>query len=226
MNCSIECERVRIPGPRGKLPGELAYAAAEPSLAVLLVPPHPHMGGSMENNIIRHLAADLPSIGAATLRFDYAEIADVPASMAQFWQTGHAPEDPLMTEDAAAAQTWLARAARTPQVVIGYSFGAFVAIQLAARTRPAALVLISPTIGQHDFSHLRRFSGPTLVIYSDDDFATPALRIERWLSTMRPQLESRCIAGANHFFLNRESELTGICQRFIQSALAAQEAVA
>lgn len=226
MNCPIECERVRIPGPRGELPGELAYAAAEPSLAVLLVPPHPHMGGSMENNIIRHLAADLPSIGAATLRFDYAEIADVAASMAHFWQTGHAPEDPLMTEDAAAAQAWLASAARAPQVIIGYSFGAYVAMKLAARTHPQALLLISPTISQHDFAELRRFGGPTLVIYSDDDFATSGQQVEQWLKAMRPQPERHCIAGANHFFLNRELELSGICRPFIQSALAAREAMA
>ena len=226
MTCPIEHERVHIPGPRGELAGELAYAAASPALAVLLVPPHPHMGGSMDNNIIRHLAADLPSMGAITLRFDYAGIVDLAASMAEFWQTGHAPEDPLMVADAAAAQTWFARSAALPQVVIGYSFGAFVAVTLAARTEPRALVLISPTIGQHDFSELRRFSGPILVVYSDDDFATPGQQIEQWLRVAGRPIASRCIAGANHFFLNREAEIADLCRPFIQNALTGREAVA
>lgn len=226
MKCTAEMERIRIPGPRGELAGELAYSASSPSMAVLLVPPHPHMGGSMDNNIIRCLAAELTTLGAITLRFDYAGIAAVAASMARFWETGDAPEDPLMVEDAAAARAWLTRTSDLPQVIIGYSFGAFVAVNLAARAAPRALVLISPTIAQHDFSALRRCAAPALAIYSDDDFATPAVKLDAWVRSMRPHVEPRCITSANHFFIGREREIADACRPFIQTALAAQEAVA
>ena len=55
-----------------KLEGVLSYDEniLSPSL-VLLCPPHPHLGGDMENNVIMELGNVLAENGFATLRFNY-----------------------------------------------------------------------------------------------------------------------------------------------------------
>ena len=193
----VERERVSISAPGRTLSGELAYPAdREPAGAVLLVPPHPHMGGTMENNIIRELARLLAD-RYLTLRFDYASRPhDLVRSLAAFWATSRAPDEPELIEDAAAALAFLRDAGGSDVKRIGYSFGAFAASQLE---RVGPLVLISPTLAQHE---LDLGDARALVIYSDNDFATPASITEHWCDERA--LPRHCHAGADHFFTGCE----------------------
>jgi hypothetical protein len=228
----LTVERVSIPGDAGMLAGELSYTNdGDAAYVALLLNPHPHMGGSMRNGLIAHLAVDLPRDGAVVLRFDYRGVGgsegatpDVAASMADFWRTGHAPEDVGMLRDAGAALYWArGQAPELPVVLIGYSFGAAAATQLLADDGVAAAVLIAPTLRQHDFSRAAApRTPPLLVIYSDNDFATPRSVTESWLCTVEAQRQS--IAGGDHFFLGREAEVARACAGFVSRLLQRAEA--
>jgi alpha/beta superfamily hydrolase len=214
-------ETVRIPGPRGLLAGELAYGSGAITSAFLLINPHPHMGGRMSNSLILHLAETLTAAGAATLRFDYAGVGesegpdlDVYASMAQFWETGAAPEDPAMIEDARQAARWLTRQVKAPLVYIGYSFGTYAAAMILD-SQAAGIALISPTVGRHDFSRLQRSPHPKLVVYSDDDFATPPAATRQWIASLPNVRSTHCIPGGNHFFRGQELQVAGLCRAFV-----------
>ncbi len=52
-------EIVRIESPRGWLAGELAYSETDVTAAVLLISPHPLMGGRMDNRLVARLAERL-----------------------------------------------------------------------------------------------------------------------------------------------------------------------
>src|SRR5262245_12832064 len=102
MTAQITLERVRIPVADGQLSGELAYPDGPPAFASVIVNPHPHMGGSMHNNLVTALADRVASHGV-TRRFDYRGVGesdgtrlDLADSLGEFWKTGKAPEDPLM----------------------------------------------------------------------------------------------------------------------------------
>ena len=72
MTTKLIREQVYIPGPRGRLVGELSYPDNTTANAVVLIAnPHPLMGGAIANNVIERLAMDLPAHGCVTLRFDY-----------------------------------------------------------------------------------------------------------------------------------------------------------
>jgi alpha/beta superfamily hydrolase len=156
--------------------------------------------------------------------------------MAEFWRTGRAPEDDGMLVDARAALRWaLSQAPQLPVMLIGYSFGAAAAVQLLSdgddddddddddNKNIAAAVLIAPTLCQHDFSPAARpRTPPLLVIYSDNDFATPRTFTEKWLATV--DAASRCIAGGDHFFRDREGDVCDVCAAFARSALRRSEA--
>jgi alpha/beta superfamily hydrolase len=226
----VERERVRIPVGDDALAGELAYAPRQPLFAAALVNPHPHMGGSMANNLIVTLARVLAEAGGATLRFDYRGVGEsdgtrlnLHESLARFWQTGYAPEDLLMIADARAALDWMRHIVDAPLVVVGYSFGAYAAVE-ALDEDPAALVLISPTVARHDFAGLCDRAAPTLVVFSDNDFATPADVTRRWAARLRQPVMERCFTGAAHFFRGRERAVADACAGFVRSVLRRTEA--
>ena len=245
---SLSRERLRIPGPAGALSAELVYPSSDPaSHLVVILNPHPLMGGTMQNNLVAALATHLagepgdacgasgPS-AAATLRFDYrgvgeseGERADVESSMAQFWQSGTAPQDDGLIADASAVLRWAGRSIGLPTAMVGYSFGAYAAVRALAERgggvndAPLAgpLVLISPTLRQHPFAALELLRLPLLVIYSDDDFATPRDVTERWLAALPFPPQSLCVEGGQHFFKGREPRVAGACAAFVRSILAA-----
>lgn len=227
-------ERVWIDGPR-RLAGELAYPMGDdPVGAALLVNPHPYMGGSMHNNVIAHLHAALATAGLVTLRFDYSGVGesaggpiDVAKSMAEFWATNHAPVDALMIEDAACAMKWLRERTRLPLCIVGYSFGCHVATRIVPDDA-ASLALISPTITHHEFAPGFPRGAPTLVITSDNDFATPITRFDAWLKDVAQSdvQATCCIAGAQHFFLGQEPQVSARVAEFALLSLANQREAA
>jgi alpha/beta superfamily hydrolase len=218
MTREIMQERVRIPGPRQTLEGELAYPMDRAAASVLIVAPHPHMGGTMTNNLVAALADDLAQAGLITLRFNFGAAVDVAASMATFWATGHAPEDGDLLAEARAAAHWLVAQFPLPWLVVGYSFGAFAASQLLD-LHPRGAVFVSPTLTKHDYEPATRAQPPLLVIYSDNDFATPQSVTEQWLGRCSATTSRLCIAGADHFFRDVEPQVCEACRRFAHGLL-------
>lgn len=217
-------ESIHVKGPR-RLAGELAYTVDSPRAICLLINPHPYMGGRMDNNIIARLASTLSAARIATLRFDYAGVGssegqaiDVIAAMAEFWRTGHAPVDDLMIEDAASSLAWLRAQRRAPLFVVGYSFGAYVASQIAPDDC-AALVLISPTLRHHEIDVDFAPGVPKLIISSDNDFATDSATLSRWFEALQPPKRQRRIPGGQHFFRGMESEVARLTLEFFNDAL-------
>lgn len=227
MTVQLTRERVYIPGPRGRLAGELSYPHDKTArAAVLIANPHPLMGGAVGNNVVERLALDLPAYGYVTLRFDYGgvgksggEPVDVAKNMRPFWETGTSPADPGMAEEIGYASAWLGSQFDLPQAGIGYSFGAYALVSSSA-DRLAALVLISPTVARHDFSSFKADGRPTMVIYSDDDFATPIEVIHQWLDSLDPPARRCLLTSGEHFYRGMEPRIVGACADFIGQTLA------
>jgi uncharacterized protein len=226
MTDQLTREQVYIPSPHGRLAGELSYTDnSDAYAAVLIANPHPLMGGAIGNNVVERLALDLPAHGCATLRFDYGGVGhsggkpvDVADNMRQFWETGTSPADPVMAQEVGCVCDWLHTQLNLPQVGIGYSFGAYAMVSSAA-DRLASLVLISPTVSRHDFTPLNTTRIPALVIYSDDDFATPVEATQRWLDSLNPPAVSHLLAGCEHFYRGTEPRIVRLCADFIRQTI-------
>ncbi len=222
-------ERVRLGFDGGFLTGELAYGFDQPAGAVLLLNPHPYMGGRMDNNVIAALATGLASAGYVTLRFDYRGVGtsdgapvDLAQAMDEFWTTGHAPMDPLMIADAELALGWLRHQTDAPLALIGYSFGAYVLSQVVtADTR--GVVVISPTINHHDLAPLRTVDADLLVVTSDNDFAASSEDLDTWCRDLVRPLTRVNLAGAEHFYRNQEPDVLDACGRFLRGVMTPQE---
>lgn len=200
-------ETVDIESPRGALAGVLAYPfATTPARNALIVGPHPLMGGRIENNVVRAVGRGLAEAGLLTLRFRFADDGATPAAMEAFWKTGRAPEDSSRVDDALAALEWLRRISRGPTLLVGYSFGASVLSGLLAKDH-AGLVLIGPTLAQHDFASIAASAIPKLVVGADNDFATPIETTNAWFAACAPTKKLVIVPAAEHFYRGQEDRI-------------------
>jgi len=224
-------ESVFIDGPR-RLAGELAYSLGRSRALCLLANPHPFMGGQMDNNVIARLASVLPLAEITTLRFDYGgagssagDSVSTNAAMAEFWRTGRTPIDALLIEDAAASLAWLRRQQDLATFVVGYSFGAHVSTRIDLADL-CGVGLISPTINHHKFDSPWPSDLPKLVVYGDNDFATDAATMERWLASLPAPKVVRQISGGQHFFRGHEQAVANAALEFINNSLETRKVIA
>ncbi len=178
------------------LEGSVHLPATTPAPGVVVCHPHPQYGGDMENNVVLAACRALAERGCAALRFNFRGIG---RSGGDFDPRQAAQSD---------ARAALAHLASLPELdpkrvgLIGYSFGAMVAAEIASGAL-RALALVSPPVGMAD---LRVAWGcPALIVAGDgDDFAPPdRLRV----LAEAPGVELHLVAGADHFWAGYEDEL-------------------
>lgn len=178
------------------LEGVLHVPSMTPAPGVVVCHPHPQYGGDMHNNVVVAACEALAAGGFTALRFNFRGVG---ASDGAF-DRGVGERD-----DVRAA---LAQLAGLPEVdakrvgLIGYSFGAVVAAEVASGAL-RALALVSPPLA---FSDLRVAWGcPALVLGGDEDELVPPDRLA--IVAEAPGVEMQLVEGADHSWLEFEREL-------------------
>ena len=201
-------------GPRGLLEGILTYPEhAEPLISILIVGPHPMLGGDFDNNVVRELSTRLADHQTAlTLRFNYRGVGRSAGSAI----LSCIDQESGFAEDTAAAAWFLTSTFGSVNHVVGYSFGAWLGSQWAARTTGVeSVALIAPTILHHDYSHCRQLTLPKLVIAGSDDFAVPIEELqqqfEQWSAPRKLVVED----VDSHFFRGHEAWLGETISAFL-----------
>jgi alpha/beta superfamily hydrolase len=222
---TLTAESVGFSAGPYRLEGEMVYSGLlHPLGAVVLAGPHPLLGGTMDNNVVRALATGLAERNLATLRFNYRGVGrsqgppvDVAVQFAQFWQTSRIPQEQNFRSDLAAAVVFLREALgpRLPLALVGYSFGCTLLPHAGLGGR-SPLVLIAPTVGTHDYDAFAGATGPMLVIAPGDDFAADAGRLRRWFDGLDAPRRLVRPSFDNHFFRGHEPWLVDTVQAFLR----------
>ena len=117
-----------ITGPAGDLEARIEdpVPAGEPRSAVGVVcHPHPLHGGTMQNKVVHTVARAMQEAGAATVRFNFRGVGQ---------SGGRYAAGAGEVDDAAAVIEWTRRHFDCDALwLAGFSFGAAVALQVAAR---------------------------------------------------------------------------------------------
>lgn len=175
----------------------LAVPAGPPRAGAVLCHPHPQYGGDMDNPVVVTVARALVSAGVATVRFNFGGVG---RSQGRWSGGADEVDDVRVAFDALAARL----GSHVPLTLVGYSFGAWAALQAAANGTPAErIVAIAPPLAFLDWSFLTAVTAPIAVVVGDrDQFCTAA-----HLATLPDQVRVRTIAAADHFFSGREDEV-------------------
>jgi alpha/beta superfamily hydrolase len=183
-------QRRSIGGPAGAIECAIDAPAGTPRGLAVVCHPHPQHGGTMDNKVVQTLARAFVQLGYTALRFNFRGVGASQGSWA---------EGPGEIDDALAV-VGAFRVAGQPLLLAGFSFGAYVASNAAARlaadgAAAERLVLIAPAASRFDMAGV---PPDTLVVHGESDDVVPLAAVFDWA---RPQsLPVTVVPGAGHFF--------------------------
>lgn len=203
------------------LEGEIRQADGRARGTAVLCHPHPEHGGSKDHPILwtirNHLAA---RCGLTVLGFNFRGVMGSEGS----YGGGEAE-----LADVAAAVDRIREEGEGPTVLVGWSFGAWIALRHAlVDPRIAALVLVAFPIGSRatsskrpmpELGDLERLTIPTLLASGDDDTFCPVEGMKN-LGGWIPRAETLVVEGTDHFFGRRERELASSIGEWLDGALS------
>ena len=172
---------------------------------LLVLHPSPVLGGSMRTSVIHHVYHAFARQGFGVMRFNFRGVGR---------SEGEKGVGEAEVADAATMLDWLqVQSPESREVwVAGFSFGAWVAMQLLMR-RPEVghFVAIAPPTDRMDFSFLQPCPGSGLVIQGEKDRISSPSMVETWARDLNREAEIevvyRSIPGADHFFSKHMEKL-------------------
>lgn len=173
-------------------------APLPPVGGVVVCHPHPLYGGDMENPVVVRIGEVCGRLGLTTLRFNFRGVGR---------STGVHGDGAAEQHDVEAALARLAAVVgAAPVGVAGYSFGAAVAANVAARhAELAGAALVAPPLARSEAGRLRdldRFGDRLLVVAGSADTICPTDALARLGETV-PRATVQVIDGADHFFFGK-----------------------
>ncbi len=187
--------------------------------ALVLCHPHPQMGGTMNAPLLLALRDEMAERGWAVVRLNFRGIG------ASEGESGTGIGE---VADAGGGADYLAeRFPRLPRALAGWSFGAAVAVQLAAAEGGfAGCAAIAPaveekpgiTAGLPPPSQLD-LRVPLLVVYGANDKQVSPDACEAWGTAAGADVVR--VQGANHFFWAKYEELAAIVGDWLDERLEA-----
>jgi alpha/beta superfamily hydrolase len=184
---------VEVAGPAGSLETLLeAPAGASGSAFAVVCHPHPQHGGTLHNKVVHSVARALQEQGMATLRFNYRGVGA---------SSGSYDEGRGEADDACAVIAWGRRRWPGAKLTLaGFSFGAGVALRIAATARPSRLITIAPAIDRLPLSSLPRPDCPWLLVMGEADDVVDPVRVRAWADGFDPPPQQIWLPGVGHFF--------------------------
>ena len=150
-------------GPAGRIEGRYAQSNDPNAPIALVLHPDPQYGGTMNNKVVYNIYKTLVNNNFTVLRINFRGVG---RSIGKF-DNGFGE----MT-DAATALDWLQLNNPSSKInlISGFSFGAWIAMQLIMR-RPEIthFLAISPPVNRYDFSFLSPCPIPGLIVQGDKD---------------------------------------------------------
>jgi alpha/beta superfamily hydrolase len=189
-------EALRIPVDHFTLDARLAVPAGA-TAGVVVCHPHPQYGGSMENDLVLALARALGGAGLATVRFDFRGVG----ASGGCYDDGRGEVD-----DVRAAAAVLRTRLAVPRVaLVGYSFGALMALR-AGCAEPdgmTGVVAIGPPVRMVGLEFVAGCGVPLAFVAGDRDQFCPLATIEALRERHAPASTLVLVPGADHFFGDR-----------------------
>ena len=184
-----------------------------PFPTVVVCHPHPLFGGSMDNNVVMAVCAELCRTGTAALRFNFRGVG----------RSGGMVSGVGDPDDVRAA---LSFAASLPEVdgerlgVCGYSAGAIAAFsQGPADPQIKAAAAISPPLAMSGLEVIATMEGPALVVSGSGDDFTPAENVRRFCEALPRPSECHIVDGADHFWWGFERQVGDVVASFFSRSL-------
>ena len=185
------------------LEGEIRLPEGRPRGSAVILHPHPQYGGSKDHPILWNVRNDLARRGFAVLSFNFRGVMGSEGSY-----TAGVKE----MDDARAAIDRICEEANGPTLLVGWSFGANIALRTAVTDpRVDALALIGLPLTETlealpplpERTELRAFDRPVLFVVGEADQFCPVPEV-RAFARRFPDAEVAMFPDTDHFFFRQE----------------------
>ena len=210
----IENKEIFIPGPSGRIQAKYFKSKQEGAPVALILQPHPQYGGTMNNRIVYETYNCFYKNNFSVIRINFRGVDKSDG----IFDNGQGE-----LSDAAAALDWIEK--ENPGYsqcwVSGFSFGALICMQLIMR-RPEVnkFITISPQPNLYDFTFLSPCPISGIILFGKNDELVQfdsILNLKKRLSIQKNiDVKFEQIQNANHFFKNKEKELSAAIDRYIK----------
>ena len=205
-------------GPAGRLEGRYQPSTEKSAPIAIVLHPHPQFGGTMNNKIVYDLFYMFQKRSFTTLRFNFRGIG---RSQGEF---DHGSGE---LSDAAAALDWVQSLHPDSKScwVAGYSFGAWIGMQLLMR-RPEirGFLSVAPPANMYDFSFLAPCPSSGIIVAGGQDEIVPPSAVQKLVDKLRTQkgitIHHDEIPRANHFFEHELDQLMKSLDNYLDMRLA------
>jgi len=206
-----------------RLEGEIRMPDDVPRGAAVICHPHPRHGGSKDHPLLWAIRNDLAATrGFVVLGFNFRGVMGSSGSYG-------GGRDELRDARAAVARAREATGLDPPPtLVVGWSFGASVALREALDdTRVGALALVGIPLRPEDVempplpdrTDLRLLTRPALLLAGQHDEYAPPEELRAYAGLF-PRAEAVVLEGTDHYFWRREKEAAAIVGDFAEGALS------
>ena len=211
-------KEIFIPGPCGRIQAKYIKSEKENAQIAIVLQPHPQYGGTMNNKIVFEIFNSFYKNGFSVIRINFRGVEK---------SDGVFDNGQGELSDAAAALDWIEK--ENPDYtqcwVSGFSFGSLICMQLIMR-RPEVnnFIAVSPQPNVYDFSFLAPCPTSGQVIYSENDELVTKESIDELDNRIKNQKGFEVvfsqIKNSNHFFKNKEKELTIEIEKYLKEKTA------
>ncbi len=186
-----------------------------PLAAALCCHPHPLYGGTMNNRVIYRAAKGAVEAGLAALRFNFRGVGN---------STGKYDKGAGERNDTAVLLDWLqARYPGLPLALAGFSFGAWVGLQVAGfDPRVTVLVGLGLPLASYDFDFLLDCDKPMRLIIGTRDEFCPHDKMEEFARRLPPKAGVHWVDSADHFFTHQIGQVQSLVREFLQEQFRGQ----
>ena len=185
-------------------------------IAVLILPAHPYAKGSMYDKVVESVFNECNTHGYTAMRISFSNTRNPTQQWDRYIAQAAMALEELKNEIThsninSSMQYW----------VVGYSFGALVALNLLLR-RPeiSGFVSIAPALPFFDHvSWLTPYPTKGMVIYATKDEVVPIEKSEEYVALLRSRrmtINSCPIFGVGHLFQKKQQQVAKECLNFIK----------
>lgn len=207
-------QKLSITGPAGPIEALIERPPdAVAGFVAVCCHPHPLYGGTMQNKVVHTLARAVQDQGVTSLRFNFRGVGG----------SGGTHDDGVgESDDAVAVTDWCRRELGAGHLwALGFSFGSYVALRLAAARDAELLVTVAPPVQRFDFARIEVPRCPWLVVQGDVDELVNHEAVLDWTRALDPAPEVKILPGAEHFFHGRLTVLRSLVGEWLGRHLKA-----
>ena len=202
---------VTFPSDDLTLEGLFHRPQATPYPAAVICHPHPLFGGDMHNSVVAAVCQALVEADIAALRFNFRGVG---RSLGRFGDGVGERADAI----AALAHLRQIEGVDPAKVsIVGYSFGAAVALVAADEQMAAVVAISTPTFGRGIPELSIRC--PTLLVSGDRDDVAPPGQLTALAEMIGPQCQVALVRDADHFWWGHEEKVAQAVALFFHDCL-------